>query len=225
MLSKRSHIAHASVTPQDKDTNRGRPLVRALYCRPNRLSEWLRCGDGCFFGDEVENGAGEVVWALDSYFLQGWRGADEIGEGLVEPCGAPGGRPSPHGGVSVLLYEPEGEGVAEGGGEAAPDGGFVACEGVAVGPCDRYSWVVWVGVVVGLYGGGHGLLGVDGVLVAGVYFGNWLIGDWGLGWLRAWDCWLVYWLDKWDNYGEFVVGRRRGVVFDLFARLRQGFGG
>lgn len=66
------------------------------------------------------------------------------------------------------MDEAEGAGVAEGGDEAAPDGGFVAGEGVAVGPGDADSGIVGVGVVVGFDGGGEGRLAVDGVLVAGV---------------------------------------------------------
>ncbi len=51
------------------------------------------------------------------------------------------------------MYEAEGEGVAQGGDEAAADGGFVAGVGVAVGPGDGDGGVVGVGGVVGLYGG------------------------------------------------------------------------
>lgn len=74
-------------------------------------------------------------------------------ECLVEACGAPGGRPPPHGGVSALLYESEADGISECGCEPATYGGLVAGVGISVGPGDGDGWVVWVGAVVGLYGG------------------------------------------------------------------------
>lgn len=105
----------------------------------------------------LEYGAREFVGARDAEFVDSWRASNEVRQCLVEACGAPGGRPPPHGAVSARLHEPEAEGIAKGGGEPSTYGGFVAGVGVAVGPGDGDGGVVWVCAVVGLDGGGHGL--------------------------------------------------------------------
>ena len=150
---------------------------------------------------------GDFAGAAYSDLCQGWRCAVEMCKGLIKSSGAPGRRPPPHGLIASFLYESKGACVAQRGYKPASRFGFGDCDGVAVGPGDANGGVIWVGIVVGLDGGRHGLFGVDGMLATGVDgAGIQPIGGWVDGGRRGyiggiWQCF---------GYGGF----RRGVDDD-----------